>query len=315
MIFSKLMLFTGNSNIELAKKIASCLKTKLGNSTVNKFSDGEISVEIKENVRGKDIFILQSTCVPTNNNLIELILIIDALRRASATRITAVIPYLGYSRQDRRIRSTRVPISAKVIADMIVKAGVNRVMTMDLHADQIQGFFDVPVDNIYGSPVLIKDIENQKYNNIVIVSPDIGGVVRARAIAKELNVDLSIIDKRRPKKNKTQVLHIIGDIKERTCILIDDIADTASTLCKAAESLKKKGAKYVFAYITHAILSGNAIDIINKSLLDKLIITDTIPLSKKAIISKKIRQLSVASIIAEAIRRVNNEESISAMFN
>ncbi|CAA3707438.1 Ribose-phosphate pyrophosphokinase [Candidatus Portiera aleyrodidarum] len=315
MIFSKLMLFTGNSNIELAKKVASCLKTKLGNSIVNKFSDGEISVEIKENVRGKDIFILQSTCVPTNNNLIELILIIDALRRASATRITAVIPYLGYSRQDRRIRSNRVPISAKVIADMIVKAGVNRVMTMDLHSDQIQGFFDVPVDNIYGSPIFIKDIEIQKYKNMVIVSPDIGGVVRARSIAKELNVDLSIIDKRRHKKNQTKVMHIIGDIKERTCILIDDITDTASTLCQAAESLKKKGAKYVFAYNTHAILSGNAIENINKSFIDKLIITDTIPLSKKAIASKKIRQLSVSSIIAEAIRRVNNEESISAMFN
>ena len=315
MILSKLMLFTGNSNIELATKIASCLKTKLGKSTVNKFSDGEISVEIEENVRGKDIFILQSTCVPTNNNLLELILIIDALRRASATRITAVIPYLGYSRQDRRIRTTRVPISAKVIADMIVKAGVNRVMTMDLHADQIQGFFDVPVDNIYGSPVFIKDIENQNYKNIVIVSPDIGGVVRARAIAKKLNLDLSIIDKRRPKQNQTQVMNIIGDIKERTCLLIDDIVDTASTLCKAAESLKKQGAKYVFAYITHAILSGNALNLINNSFIDKLIVTDTIPLSNCALTSTKIKQISVASIIAEAIRRVNNEESISAMFN
>ncbi|AJF24176.1 ribose-phosphate pyrophosphokinase [Candidatus Portiera aleyrodidarum MED (Bemisia tabaci)] len=309
------MLFTGNSNIELAKQISICLKTNLGRSTVNKFSDGEISVEIEENVRGKDIFIIQSTCVPTNNNLIELILIIDALRRASATRITAVIPYLGYSRQDRRIRTTRVPISAKVIADMIVKAGVNRVMTMDLHADQIQGFFDVPVDNIYGSPVFITDIETQKYKNLVIVSPDIGGVVRARALAKKINADLSIIDKRRPKKNQTQVMNIIGDIKERTCILIDDIVDTASTLCKAAESLKKQGAKYVFAYITHAILSGNALNIINNSVLDKLIVTDTIPLSTNAMSSKKIKQISVASIIAEAIRRVNNEESISEMFN
>ncbi|AFQ24198.1 ribose-phosphate pyrophosphokinase [Candidatus Portiera aleyrodidarum] len=315
MILSKLMLFTGNSNIELAKQISICLKTNLGRSTVNKFSDGEISVEIEENVRGKDIFIIQSTCVPTNNNLIELILIIDALRRASATRITAVIPYLGYSRQDRRIRTTRVPISAKVIADMIVKAGVNRVMTMDLHADQIQGFFDVPVDNIYGSPVFITDIETQKYKNLVIVSPDIGGVVRARALAKKINADLSIIDKRRPKKNQTQVMNIIGDIKERTCILIDDIVDTASTLCKAAESLKKQGAKYVFAYITHAILSGNALNIINNSVLDKLIVTDTIPLSTNAMSSKKIKQISVASIIAEAIRRVNNEESISEMFN
>ncbi|MGJ8524940.1 Ribose-phosphate pyrophosphokinase [Halomonadaceae bacterium LMG 33818] len=312
---SKLMVFAGNAHPELARKVAEALDNRLGHATVGQFSDGEITVEINENVRGKDVFILQSTCEPTNDNLMELILMVDALRRASATRITAVVPYFGYARQDRRIRSARVPISARVVSDMMVKAGVDRVMTMDLHADQIQGFFDVPVDNVYGSPILLDDIERQNYDDVIVVSPDIGGVVRARAVAKQLDVELAIIDKRRPRANTAQVMHIIGEVKDRTCILVDDMVDTAGTLCKAAEALKKHGAARVVAYATHPILSGPAVDNINDSVLDELVITDTIPLSEAASQSGKIRQLTVAGLIAEAIRRVSNEESVSAMFH
>jgi len=312
---SKLMVFSGNANPELAKKIAESLDTRMGNATVGQFSDGEVAVEINENVRGKDVFILQSTCAPTNDNLMELVLMVDALRRASASRITAVLPYFGYARQDRRVRSARVPISAKVVADMMVKAGVDRVMTMDLHADQIQGFFDVPVDNVYGSPILLDDIERQNYDNLVVVSPDVGGVVRARAIAKQLNVDLAIIDKRRPQANQAQVMHIIGEIENRTCVVVDDMIDTAGTLCKAGEALKERGAQRVVAYATHPILSGPAVENIASSVLDEVVVTDTIPLSDVARRSGKIRQLSVAGLIAEAIRRVSNEESVSAMFH
>ncbi|EHK59996.1 ribose-phosphate pyrophosphokinase [Halomonas sp. M1] len=312
---SKLMVFTGNANPELAQKIAESLDSRMGNATVGQFSDGEIAVEINENVRGKDVFILQSTCAPTNDNLMELILMVDALRRASAARITAVVPYFGYARQDRRVRSARVPISAKVVADMMVKGGVDRVMTMDLHADQIQGFFDVPVDNVYGSPILLDDIERQNYSDLVVVSPDVGGVVRARAIAKQLNADLAIIDKRRPQANQAQVMHIIGEIEGRTCVVVDDMIDTAGTLCKAGEALKDHGAARVVAYATHPILSGPAVDNITNSVLDEVVVTDTIPLSDYARRSGKIRQLSVAGLIAEAIRRVSNEESVSAMFH
>ncbi|WP_026106130.1 ribose-phosphate pyrophosphokinase [Vreelandella jeotgali] len=312
---SKLMVFAGNANPELAHKIADSLDSRMGNATVGQFSDGETAVEINENVRGKDVFILQSTCAPTNENLMEMILMVDALRRASAARITAVLPYFGYARQDRRVRSSRVPISAKVVADMMVKAGVDRVMTMDLHADQIQGFFDVPVDNVYGSPILLDDIERQNYRDLVVVSPDVGGVVRARAIAKALNVDLAIIDKRRPQANQAQVMHIIGDIQDRTCVVVDDMIDTAGTLCKAGEALKERGATNVVAYATHAILSGPAVDNITGSVLDEVVVADTIPLSETARRSGRIRQLSVAGLIAEAIRRVSNEESVSAMFH
>ncbi|WP_208107354.1 ribose-phosphate pyrophosphokinase [Halomonas ventosae] len=312
---SKLMVFAGNANPELARKVAESLDTHLGNASVGQFSDGEVAVEINENVRGKDVFILQSTCAPTNDNLMELILMVDALRRASATRITAVVPYFGYARQDRRVRSARVPISAKIVADMMVKAGVDRVMTMDLHADQIQGFFDVPVDNVYGSPILLDDIERQNYDDLVVVSPDVGGVVRARAIAKQLNADLAIIDKRRPSANQAQVMHIIGEIENRTCVVVDDMIDTAGTLCKAGEALKVRGARRVVAYATHPILSGPAVDNITDAVLDEVVVTDTIPLSDTARRSGKIRQLSVAGLIAEAIRRVSNEESVSAMFH
>jgi len=309
------MVFSGNANPELARKVVECLDIRMGDATVGQFSDGEIAVEINENVRGKDVFVIQSTCAPTNDHLMELMLMVDALRRASAHRITAVIPYFGYARQDRRVRSSRVPISAKLVADMMCAAGVSRVMTMDLHADQIQGFFDVPVDNIYGSPVLLDDIERQNYEDMVVVSPDVGGVVRARAIAKELNdTDLAIIDKRRPQANQSQVMHIIGDIEDRTCVIVDDMVDTAGTLCKAAEALKKHGAKRVVAYSTHAVLSGAAISNISNSMLDELIVTDTIPLTAAAVNSGKIRQLTVSSLLAEAVRRVSNEESISSMF-
>lgn len=309
------MVFSGNANPELARKVVSCLEIRMGDATVGEFSDGEIAIEINENVRGKDVFVIQSTCAPTNDNIMQLLLMIDALRRASAHRITAVIPYFGYARQDRRVRSARVPISAKVIADMMCASGVNRVMTMDLHADQIQGFFDVPVDNIYGSPVLVDDIERQNYENMVVVSPDVGGVVRARAIAKELNdTDLAIIDKRRPQANQAQVMHIIGDVKDRTCILVDDMVDTAGTLCKAAEALKERGAKRVVAYATHPILSGAAVTNITNSLLDEVIVTDTIPIPAEIMRCKKIRQLTISKLLAEAVRRVSNEESISAMF-
>ncbi|CAH0991421.1 Ribose-phosphate pyrophosphokinase [Sinobacterium norvegicum] len=311
---SKLMVFTGNANPDLANKVVDKLNIPMGDVSVGKFSDGEISVELNENVRGKDVFIIQSTCQPTNDNLMELIFMVDGLRRASAARITAVVPYFGYARQDRRVRSARVPISAKAVAEMMEKAGVDRVLTVDLHAEQIQGFFDVPVDNVYGSPVLLDDIERQKYENLVVVSPDIGGVVRARAVAKSLGVDLAIIDKRRPEANVAQVMNIIGEVDGRTCLLVDDMVDTAGTLCKAAEALKEKGATHVVAYCTHPVLSGNAMSNINGSQLDELVVTDTIPLSQEAQECGKIRQLTMANLLAEAVRRVCNEESISAMF-
>ncbi|MFN3880212.1 MAG: ribose-phosphate pyrophosphokinase [Nitrincola lacisaponensis] len=311
---SSMMIFTGNANPELAKKVVERLDIPLGKADVGRFSDGEVSVEIQENVRGKDVFIIQSTCAPTNDNLMELIVFADAMRRASAMRITAVVPYFGYARQDRRPRSTRVPISAKVVASMMTSAGVDRVLTVDLHADQIQGFFDIPVDNVYGSPVLLDDITDQKYDNLIVVSPDVGGVVRARAVAKQLDCDLAIIDKRREKANESQVMNIIGDVAGRTCILVDDMCDTAGTLCKAAQALKDKGAERVVSYVTHPVLSGPAIDNINKSVLDELVVTDTIPLSAAAQKCSKIRQLTLAPMLAEAVRRVCNEESISAMF-
>jgi len=287
----------------------------LGVADVSQFSDGEISVEIHENVRGKDVFIIQPTCAPTNDNLMELVIIADCLQRASAARVTAVVPYFGDARQDRRVRSARVPITAKVVADMLGSAGINRVLTVDLHADQIQGFFGIPVDNIYGSPVLLSDIERKNYQDLIIVSPDVGGVVRARAMAKQLDdADLAIIDKRRPKANEAEVMNIVGDVQGRTCLLVDDIVDTAGTLCAAAEVLKKNGANKVVAYCTHPVLSGTAIDNIHKSTLDEVVVTDTIPLTKKAQESNKIRQLSVADELAESIRRISNEESLSALF-
>ncbi|KMT66381.1 ribose-phosphate pyrophosphokinase [Catenovulum maritimum] len=308
-------IFAGNATPELAQKIASRLFIKLGSCVVGRFSDGEISVQVNENVRGADVFIIQSTCAPTNDNLMELIVMIDALRRASAGRITAVIPYFGYARQDRRVRSARVPITAKVVADFLSNVGVDRVMTVDLHAEQIQGFFDVPVDNVFGSPILLEHMTDQNFENPVIVSPDIGGVVRARAIAKQFDdCDLAIIDKRRPKANIAQVMHIIGDVEGRDCIIVDDMIDTGGTLSKAASALKDKGARKVFGYATHAVFSGNAAENIRDSLLDGLVITDSIPLSPEMAKLEKVTQLTMSSMLAEAIRRVSNEESISAMF-
>ncbi|MFP5382836.1 MAG: ribose-phosphate diphosphokinase [Gammaproteobacteria bacterium] len=313
---SKLVVFTGNANPELARKICAALHIPMGMADVGRFSDGETTIEIHENVRGKDVFIVQSTCAPTNDNLMELVVMADALRRSSAGRITAVIPYFGYARQDRRVRSARVPITAKVVADMIQTVGVDRVLTVDLHADQIQGFFDIPVDNVYSTPVLQADIERQKYEDLIVVSPDVGGVLRARAMAKQLNdADLAIIDKRRPKANEAQVMHIIGDVEGRTCLVIDDMVDTAGTLCKAAAALKENGAKKVVAYCTHPVLSGPAIDNINASQLDTLVVTDTIPLSERGHACGRIRQVSMASMLAEAVRRTSNEESLSAMFD
>ncbi|AUM14023.1 ribose-phosphate diphosphokinase [Ketobacter alkanivorans] len=312
---SNLIVFAGNATPELAKNMAKHLHVPLGDAEVSQFSDGEISVEINENVRGSDVFIIQSTCAPTNDSVMELLVMADALRRASAGRITAVVPYFGYARQDRRVRSARVPITAKVVADMITSVGIDRLLTVDLHADQIQGFFDIPVDNVYGSPVLLEDIKKQNYDNLMVVSPDVGGVVRARAVAKQLNdCDLAIIDKRRPKANTSQVMHIIGEVEGRTCILVDDMVDTAGTLCKAAEALKDHGASKVVAYATHAVLSGPAIDNLNNSKMDELVITDTIPLSQTGRACNRIRQLSLAPMLAECIRRINNEESLSAMF-
>ncbi len=309
-------LFAGNATKDLADKIAKRLFTKLGDADVGRFSDGEIAVEINENVRGADVFIIQSTCRPTNDNLMELIVMVDALRRASAGRITAVIPYFGYARQDRRVRSARVPITAKVVADFLSSVGVDRVLTVDLHAEQIQGFFDVPVDNVFGTPVLLDDMRQKELNNPVVVSPDIGGVVRARAVAKLLDdADLAIIDKRRPQANIAQVMHIIGDVAERDCIIVDDMIDTGGTLCKAAEALKNKGANRVFAYATHAVFSGNAVDNIKDSVIDEVIVSDSIPLVPEMIALGKIRQLTLGDMLAEAIRRVSNEESISAMFD
>ena len=313
---SKMMVFSGNSNPELARKVAGRLYLGLGSAKVGKFSDGEITVELNENVRGKDVFVLQSTCEPTNDNLMELLLIIDSLRRASAARITAVVPYFGYARQDRRVRSARVPISAKVVADMMVSVGVDRVLTVDLHAEQIQGFFTCPVDNVYASPVLNAGIEQANYDDVIVVSPDIGGVVRARAIAKQLDdAELAIVDKRRPRANESEVMNLIGDVEGRTALLVDDMVDTAGTLCSAANALKERGANKVVAYSTHAVLSGKALDNIRQSELDELVVTDTIPLSKEAQSISKIRQLTIADLLAESIRRVSNEESISALFD
>ncbi len=312
---TNLMVFSGNANPALADAIARYIGVPLGYASISKFSDGEVTVELNENVRGKDVFVIQPTCAPTNDSIMELLLMADALHRASANRITAVIPYYGYARQDRRVRSARVAISAKVVADMISTVGVNRVLTVDLHAEQIQGFFSIPVDNVYGSPVLTDDIERQNYQNLLVVSPDVGGVVRARAVAKQLNVDLAIIDKRRPTANEAQVMHIIGDVADRCCLIVDDMVDTAGTLCKAAQALKEHGASKVVAYATHPVLSGLAIENIEGSALDSLVVTDTIPLSEQAKKCSRIRQLSMARLLAESIRRVSNEESISAMFD
>ncbi|MEM7378730.1 MAG: ribose-phosphate pyrophosphokinase [Pseudomonadota bacterium] len=311
----KMMVFAGRSNPELATRIAGKLQQRLGNAHVTTFSDGETSVEILENVRGRDVFVLQSTCAPTNDNLMELLIMVDALRRASADRITAVIPYFGYARQDRRVRSARVAISAKLVADMVVAAGVDRVLTIDLHADQLQGFFDVPVDNVYASPVLLADIWRQKYPELIVVSPDVGGVVRARAVAKQLgDADLAIIDKRRPQANQAQVMHIIGDVEGKSCVIVDDMVDTAGTLCKAAGALKEHGAARVVAYASHPVLSGRAIDNLNESVIDELVVTDTIALSEAATACDRIRQVSISDMLAETMRRVHLEESISSLY-
>lgn len=312
---ASIMVFSGNANIALAEGIVRKLNMRLGMATVGRFSDGEIAVEIEENVRGMDVFVIQPTCAPTNENLMELLVMMDALKRASTARITAVMPYYGYARQDRRARSARVPISAKLVAKMIEQAGANRVLTIDLHADQIQGFFDIPVDNVYSSPILLGDVWRQKYKNLIVVSPDVGGVVRARALAKRLDdADLAIIDKRRPKANVSEIMHIIGDVEGRTCILIDDLVDTAGTLCHAANALKKNGAIKVVAYCTHAVLSGNAMKNLAESKLDELVVTDTIPLSEQASSLGKIRQLSVAEMLAETIRRIAVGESVSSLY-
>lgn len=309
------MLFSGNANPLLAQRIAEHLNIDLGKAVVGRFSDGEIMVEILENVRGKDVFILQPTCAPSNDNLMELVIMADALRRASAARITAVVPYFGYARQDRRVRSARVPITAKVVADTFASVGIDRLLTVDLHADQIQGFFYMPVDNVYATPVMLDDISKQNLDKLMVVSPDVGGVVRARATAKLLNdADLAIIDKRRQGPNQAQVMHIIGDVRGRDCILIDDIVDTAGTLCLAAQALKDNGAATVRAYCTHPVLSGPALDNIYNSVLNELVVTDTIPLSEQAQKSSKIRQLSLSAMLAEAIHRVSESESISSMF-
>ena len=308
-------LFTGNANVPLSNKVADHLQTTLGKAVVGSFSDGETMVEVMENVRGQDIFIIQPTSAPTNNNLMELVIMADAMRRASASSITAVVPYFGYARQDRRVRSSRVPISAKVVADIMAASGITRVITIDLHADQIQGFFYIPVDNVYGTPVMFEDIEKKKFENMVIVSPDVGGVVRARAVAKRLNdSDLAIIDKRRQRRNQVEIMHIIGDIEGRDCVIVDDIIDTAGTICHAAAALKKKGARSVTVYGTHPVLSCNAIDNIEKSEITEVVVTDTIPLSSEAENCKKIRQLSISAILAETIRRVDNKRSVSSLF-
>ena len=312
---SQLRLFTGNANPELAKNIAGKLNIPLGGICVDRFSDGEICVEVLENVRGKDVFIVQPTCTPCNDNLMELMVMIDAMRRASAKRVTAVVPYYGYSRQDRKPRSVRVPITAKVVANMLASVKLHRLLTVDLHADQIQGFFDIPIDNVYASPILLADIWQQRFENLLVVSPDVGGVVRARALAKRLDdADLAIIDKRRPKANVSEVMNIIGDVEGKNCVLVDDLVDTAGTLCKAAGALKDHGAASVSAYCTHPVLSGKAIENIRKSVLDELVVTDTIPLSEEAQQCSQIRQVSVANMLAETIRRIHAEESVSEMY-
>ncbi len=310
-----LMIFSGNANPKLTNDIVARLQLPLGKAVVGRFSDGEVQVEIMENVRGKDVFIVQPTCAPTSENLMELLVMVDAVRRSSAARITAVIPYFGYARQDRRPRSARVPITAKVVADMIATVGTDRVLTVDLHADQIQGYFNIPVDNVYASPVLLGEVWRQKYPNLMVVSPDVGGVVRARALAKRLDdADLAIIDKRRPKANVAKVMNIIGDVKGRSCILIDDLVDTAGTLCRAAAALKDNGAAKVVAYCTHPVLSGPAVENINNSVFDELVVMDTIPLSEEAASCGRIRQLSIAELLAETIRRISNEESVSSLY-
>ena len=314
MASANLMVFTGNANPLLGKEVARRLNIPVGRAVVGKFSDGEVNIELLENVRGKDVFILQSTSTPTNDNLMEILVMADALKRSSAARITAAIPYFGYARQDRRPRSARVAISAKVVANMLEAAGVDRVLTMDLHADQIQGFFDVPVDNIYAAPILLSDVWKHNYEDLIVVSPDVGGVVRARALAKRLESDLAIIDKRRPKANVAEVMNIIGEVDGRTCVIMDDMVDTAGTLCKAAEVLKERGAKQVMAYCTHAVLSGSAVQKISASVLDELVVTDTIALRDDARACTKIRQLSVAELLAETIRRINSEDSVSSLF-
>jgi ribose-phosphate pyrophosphokinase len=310
----RLMVFAGNANPRLAQDVVKQLNISLGRAVVGKFSDGEVMVEVMENVRGKDVFVLQSTCQPTNDNLMELMVMVDALKRSSAARVSAAIPYFGYARQDRRPRSARVAISAKVVANMLTSAGISRVLTMDLHADQIQGFFDMPVDNIYAAPVLLGDVWKQGYENLIVVSPDVGGVVRARALAKRLESDLAIIDKRRPRANVSEVMNVIGEVKDRTCVIMDDMVDTAGTLCKAAEVLKAEGAKKVVAYCTHAVLSGNAVARIAESDIDQLVVTDTIPLREDARACKKIRSLSVAGLLAETILRIFTEDSVSSLF-
>jgi ribose-phosphate pyrophosphokinase len=315
-LHSDFMVFTGNANPVMAQEIAAHLNIQLGAATVGRFSDGEVTVEINQNVRARDVFVVQSTCAPTNDNLMELLVMVDALKRASAERISAVIPYFGYARQDRRPRSSRVPITAKVVANLLQTVGVSHILTMDLHADQIQGFFDIPVDNIYASPVLLNDLRKQKYEDLIVVSPDVGGVVRARALAKQLGCDLAIIDKRRPKANVSEVMHVIGEIEGRNCVIMDDMIDTAGTLVKAAEVLKERGAKKVYAYCTHAVFSGPAIERIAKgSALDEVVITNTIPLSEAAKACGKIRQLSVAPLIAETISRIAKGESVMSLFS
>lgn len=314
MAYESLMVFTGNANPLLAHSVVRRLNIPIGHATVSKFSDGEILVELLENVRGKDCFVLQSTCAPTNDNLMEVLLIIDSLKRSSAGRVTAAIPYFGYARQDRRPRSARVAISAKIVANMLQAAGVDRVLTMDLHADQIQGFFDVPVDNIYATPILLGDVWKRQYDNLLVVSPDVGGVVRARAMAKRLESDLAIIDKRRPKANVAEVMNVIGDVRGRTCVIMDDIVDTAGTLAKAAQVLKEQGASSVVAYCTHPVLSGNAVQRIEESEIDELVVTDSIPLGRQAQECGKIRVLTVAGLLAETILRISNEDSVSSLF-
>ena len=314
MAYENLMVFTGNANPLLAHNVVKRLNIPIGHAVVGKFSDGEVMVEILENVRGKDVFILQPTCTPTNDSLMELLVMVDALRRASAGRITAAMPYFGYARQDRRPRSARVAISAKVIANMLAAVGIDRVLTMDLHADQIQGFFDVPVDNVYAAPVLLGDVWKHNYENVIVVSPDVGGVVRARALAKRLESDLAIIDKRRPRPNVSEVMNIIGEVEGRTCVIMDDIVDTANTLARAAEALKEQGAISVLAYCTHPVLSGPAIKRIQSSALDELVVTDTLPLRPDAAACPKIRQLKIGGLLAETIRRISAEESVSSLY-
>ncbi len=314
MSYDSLMVFTGNANPKLAADVVKRLHISLGRANVGRFSDGEVNVEILEHVRGQDVFILQSTCQPTNDNLMELMVMVDALKRASAGRITAAIPYFGYARQDRRTRSARVAITAKVVANMLQAVGVQRLLTVDLHADQIQGFFDIPVDNIYAAPILLGDIWKQQHENLLVVSPDVGGVVRARALAKRLDSDLAIIDKRRPKANVSEVMNIIGDVAGRTCVIMDDMVDTAGTLCKASQALKEQGALKVFAYCTHAVLSGSAVARIAESEMDELVVTDTIPLSPEAAACSRIRQISIAELMAETMLRISNEASVSSLF-